>query len=298
MRVLHVDSGREMRGGQWQALYLMVGQKTLGWEPMLLAPGASPLAAEAAKRGVPFRGLSLRALAAESKSAAITHAHDARSHTLAAIAARGPFVVSRRVAFPIRQGLLSRWKYRQAARYLAISAYVARQLVASGVPEEKVAIVFDGVPVEGRTGGIGDCLLTPAWNDPRKCGALGREAARRAQVELRASSRLPEDLPTARALLYLSELEGLGSAALLALSFGVPVIASEVGGLPEIVHQGVTGLLVRNDPAEIAAAIRMLMDNRELAARLGSQGREMVKGGFTLAHLALRTVHEYKKVLA
>lgn len=44
MRVLHIDSGREMRGGQWQALYLMVGQKTLGWEPVLLAPGASPLA--------------------------------------------------------------------------------------------------------------------------------------------------------------------------------------------------------------------------------------------------------------
>ncbi|MCC6363244.1 MAG: glycosyltransferase family 4 protein [Bryobacterales bacterium] len=297
MRVLHVDSGREMRGGQWQALYLMVGQKTLGWEPMLLAPGASPLAVEAAKRGVPSRRLSLWAVSAESKSASITHAHDARSHTMAAIAARGPFVVSRRVAFPVRQGFLSRWKYRRAARYLAISAYVARQLIAAGVPEEKVAVVFDGVPVEGRTGGIGDRLLTPAWSDPRKCGELGREAARRAQVELHTSSQLQEDLPTARALLYLSELEGLGSAALLALSRGVPVIASEVGGLPEIVHHGATGLLVRNDPAEIAAAIRLLMDNRELAARLGSQGREMVKGGFTLAHLALRTVHEYKKVL-
>lgn len=252
---------------------------------------------EAAKRGVPSRRLSLWAVAAESRSAAITHAHDARSHSMAAIAARGPFVVSRRVGFPVKRGLLSSWKYRRAARYLAISAYVARQLIASGVPEEKVAVVFDGVSVEGSTGGIGDRLLAPMWNDPRKCVELGREAARRARVELHASSRLEADLPAARALLYLSELEGLGSGALLALSRGVPVIASEVGGLPEIVHHGVTGLLVRNDPAEIAAAIRMLMDNRDLATRLGSQGREMVKGGFTLAHLALRTVHEYKKVV-
>ena len=54
----------------------------------------------------------------------IVHAHDARAHTLAAIAARAPFVVSRRVAFPVKRSLLSQWKYRQAKRYLAVSQFV------------------------------------------------------------------------------------------------------------------------------------------------------------------------------
>ncbi|HUQ94966.1 MAG TPA: glycosyltransferase family 4 protein [Bryobacteraceae bacterium] len=297
MKVLHLDSGRQMRGGQWQALYLMVGQKTLGWDPMLLAPGRSPLLKEAAARGVVCAPLSLWSVARESKLCDITHAHDARSHTMAALAARTPFVVSRRVGFPVRMGMLSRWKYSKPARYLAISIFVAKQLIAAGVPEDRVGIVYDGAPVEGRTPGIGDRLISPAWDDPRKGAALATESARLAGVPLLLSSQLAEDLISARSMLYLSDMEGLGSAALLALSIGVPVIASNVGGLPEIVHDGITGLLVENKPEQVALAIRKLMQDRELAARLGKQGREMVKGGFTLAHMALRTIHEYKKVL-
>lgn len=297
MKILHVDTGREMRGGQWQALYLMVGQKTMGLEPLLLARRASPLAGEAAKRGVACGPLSLRALALESRGCAITHVHDARSHTLAALVVRGPLVVSRRVGFPLKTSLLSRWKYRRAARFLAVSQFVARQLISAGLPEDRIGIVYDGVPVETRGQGLGERLATPGWSDPRKGLALAEASARKAGVELLISHRLEDDLPKARALVYLTEMEGLGSAALLALSHGVPVIASRVGGLPEIVHDGVTGLLVGNEPEQVAAAIRRLMDDSALATRLGNQGREMVKGGFTLAHMALRTYQEYKKAL-
>jgi spore coat protein SA len=78
---------------------------------------------------------------------------------------------------------------------------------------------------------------------------------------------------------------------------GVPVIASRVGGLPEIVlHQG-TGLLVENNVADASAAITKLMTDKPYAMALGKQGRAMVRDGFTLAHMALRTHHEYKVVL-
>lgn len=298
MRVLHLDSGKTMRGGQWQALYLMAGQKTIGWEPFLLAPRTAPLYGEAAKRGVPVAPLSLLAVVRQSRLAAITHTHDARAHTMAAIAARGPFVVSRRVAFPLRRGWLSRWKYSRPSRFLAISAYVASQLRDYGIAEERIGIVYDGVPVNPAQEKHGDRLLAPAWEDPRKCAELSVQAARLAGVELSVSANLEQDLASARALLYLSEMEGLGSAALLALSNGVPVIASRVGGLPEIVQEGKTGLLVNNDVEEIARAITRLMKDPELAARLGEQGREMVRNGFTLADMTLRTVREYKQVLS
>ena len=298
MRVLHIDCGKQMRGGQWQSLYLMVGQKTINWEPLLLAPSGSHLLEEARKRGVTAEPLHLWSVAKLSKQVDITHAHDARAHTYAALAARGPFVVSRRVAFPLRTGWLSRWKYSKPRRFLAISAYVARQLRDYGIPEDRIGIVYDGVPVEPRNASQGDKLITPAWDDPRKCTALGIEAARLAGIPLLQSSNLQQDLPSARALLYLSEMEGLGSAALLAMSQGVPVIASKVGGLPEIVLPEKTGLLVDNDAQEIARAITRLMSDPELAQRLGKSARDTVRGGFTLADMALRTVREYKQALA
>lgn len=298
MRVLHIDSGKQMRGGQWQSLYLMVGQKTINWEPLLLAPSGSPLLEEARKRGVTAEPLHLWSVAKLSTQVDITHAHDARSHTIAALAARGPFVVSRRVAFPLRTGWLSRWKYSKPRRFLAISAYVASQLRDYGIPEERIGIVYDGVPVEPRNTSQGDKLLAPAWDDPRKCVALGVEAARLAGFPLIQSTNLQQDLASARALLYLSEMEGLGSAALLAMSQGVPVIASKVGGLPEIVLPEKTGLLVNNDVQEIARAITRLMSDPALAERLGKSARDTVRGGFTLADMALRTVREYKQALA
>ncbi len=65
MRTLHVDTGRELRGGQWQALYLIERLS----DAVLLARAGSPLFAEAARRKVEVRALSFRALAAGARRA-------------------------------------------------------------------------------------------------------------------------------------------------------------------------------------------------------------------------------------
>src|SRR4051794_30227732 len=103
-----------MRGGQWQALYLV--ERLTG--AVLLARAGSPLLEEAARRKLDVRALSLAALARAAKQTDLVHAHDARAHTLAALAAsapllaaRAPLVVSRRVAFPVKRGFFSRRKY-------------------------------------------------------------------------------------------------------------------------------------------------------------------------------------------
>ena len=58
--------------------------------------------------------------------------------------------------------------------------------------------------------------------------------------------------PDAAILVYVTNSEGLGSGALLAMSAGIPVIASRIGGLPEVIRDGENGLLVENDETAIS----------------------------------------------
>jgi hypothetical protein len=295
MRVLHIDAGRQMRGGQWQALYLACGLRQAGVECALASPAGSPLFLQAQQQGLAAHPLSRAAVARLSRQADLVHAHDAAAHTLAALVCRAPLVVSRRVAFPLRRGLLSRWKYRRAARYLAVSHFVRGVLIEGGVPPEKIDVVYDGVPPlpASRGGGI----LAPATDDPAKGAALVRKAAELAGLEVRFTSELQRDLPSASLFVYITHSEGLGSAALAAMGAGVPVLASRVGGLPEIVQDGVTGSLVANDPQAIAAAMRRLWQDPALREQMGAEGRRMVQERFSVEVLVRATLDVYRRVL-
>jgi hypothetical protein len=288
-----------MRGGQWQALRLCQGLIAHGIPAMLLARPDSELMAQAEDLGLLAQPLGALKVAQLSGEFDLVHAHDSRSHTLAAMCSRAPLVVSRRVAFEPRQrSVLSRWKYGRAARYLAISEYVRGQLITSGVPPERIGVVPDGVEApaevtyyeqrpEGR-------VVAAATTDPRKGGGLLRETG----LAIRFSSNLPVDLAEARVFVYASEAEGLGSAALLAMSYGVPVVASRVGGLPEIVDHEKTGLLVENDPRAFAAAVGRLLQDPLWAAQLGEEGRRRVAERFTVERMVRATIHAYRHLLA
>lgn len=297
MRVLHLDSGLAMRGGQWQALRLLEGLRRASCDVLLLAPAGAPLLVAARDLGLPAEPLSLRALARQSRTADLVHAHDARSHTLAALLKRAPLIAARRVAFPVRLGPLSRRKYARADHFIAVSQCARQTLLAAGIPADKISVVYDGVPVPDAPA-RGDWILAPDSSDPRKCPDLLREAASLAGVQVRLSLRLDQDLPRAAVFVYLSENEGLGSAALLAMAHGVAVIASRAGGLPEIIEHERTGLLTENSPAAVAAAIAHLRNDPELGRRLGEQARRRVLERFTVAHMVRATLEVYQRVLA
>jgi hypothetical protein len=272
MRVLHLDFGSDMRGGQFQVLHLMEALSIQGIEQRFLSP-----------HGEPFSIAKLRA------ATDIVHAHDARSHTWAALFANAPLVVSRRVAFPIQNTFASRWKYRQPFLYLAVSKYVAGKLMEAGVPASKIEVVYDGVealPLSTRAGP----LVAPASDDPMKGSDLIREAG----IDVEFTTNLPEALKTARGLLYITRGEGLGSAALLAMSAGVPVVASRVGGLPEIVLHEQTGLLTENSPHAIAAAAARLATPD--ADAWSHRGREMVHSQFLVQNMAAATLAAYRNL--
>ena len=281
MKTLHVDTGREMRGGQWQALYLVERLR----DATLLAPLSSPLLDETRRRGLEAHPLSFAALARLARKTNLVHAHDARAHTLAAALPGARLVVSRRVAFPVHRGMLSRLKYARADLYLAVSRYVARQLEEAGVAQEKIRVVYDGVPIPPAGG-----------PEPGRIVALPKKSVQIPGFAIHLTTDLWQDLSTASVFLYVSEMEGLGSAVLAAMAAGVPVIASRVGGLPEIVEHERTGLLVES-PDELAPAVRRLLDDPAGAACMGREGRERVKRQFSIEAMVEGTLHAYEEVL-
>jgi len=96
-------------------------------------------------------------------------------------------------------------------------------------------------------------------------------------------SDMPDVLAAADIVADLS-YEGLGITGTLreAMALGVPVVASEAGGNPELVVDGESGILVPpRDPSAMAAAVRRLLTDPTLAALLARGGRERVEKGFS-----------------
>ena len=278
-----------MRGGQWQVLRLIEQLNQMGIENTLLTSADSPLAAHYPS-SKPFTVSTLRHSWREFD---IIHAHDGRSHTWCALLNVKPLVVSRRVAFPIKKSFLSVWKYKKPQMFIAVSRNVASVLGEAGIPANRIRVIYDGVKDfawhSDHTGGP----VSPASDDPQK----GSDLLMASGIKMTFSNYLGHDLRTANCFLYISRQEGLGSAILLAMAAGVPVIASCVGGIPELVEHEVTGLLVENDPKEIRSAWERLQMDKPLALKLASNAKERVRHAFTAQHMASQTLKVYQELL-
>lgn len=92
--------------------------------------------------------------------------------------------------------------------------------------------------------------------------------------------------------------EGLSNVVLESMAAGVPVVATRVGGTPELLDDGVTGLLVPPcDAPALAAAIGRLLGNEALARRLGGAARARVVDRFSLRHMVRQTEGLYRALL-
>ena len=94
------------------------------------------------------------------------------------------------------------------------------------------------------------------------------------------------------------DTEGLGVVLLEAMSYGVPVIGSDLGGITDIVVDGKTGLLVPpQDSAALAAALERLATDRDLARRLGEAGGSHVRRHFSWPAIIAQWEQCYAAVL-
>jgi glycosyltransferase involved in cell wall biosynthesis len=226
-------------------------------------------------------------------------AHTSHAHGCAAVLAT-PLVVHRMVDVPPRPG----WKYRRPEGYVALSEAIAARLRAAGA--RRVAVIPGAIePVPA---------VPPAADGPTVLAVGARVAHKGHDVLAAAAQLLPgvdigvagegplrppglrllgqrEDIPAllaaARVFVMPSRSEGQGLAALEALSAGVPVVASAVGGLVEVV--GEHGILVDpGDPAALARGIARALggDHPDLAAGRAWAARSSPERA-ALAHLSL-----------
>lgn len=214
---------------------------------------------------------------------------------------------------------LERRAYHHAAHLFARTEPVAASLVEHyGVPPERVTVTgggahFDPLP-EARPRAREPVILFVGREWVRKGGEDLLDAFARVRAELPAArlqvvgpppgapapgvewlgqvrdrERLAQLYRGAALFCLPSRFEPYGNVLAEAMSFGLPCVATTTLGLPEVVLDGRTGLLVPvASPAPLAQALLRLLGDHELADRLGAAGRERVRAELTWDHVVAR----------
>jgi glycosyltransferase involved in cell wall biosynthesis len=142
------------------------------------------------------------------------------------------------------------------------------------------------------------CLVCGDGSERAALERLARDLGIASAVEFLGEQRQVADVLAALDVFVMpSRHEGLGVAILEAMAMGLPVVASAVGGIPEAVAAGRTGLLVQpEDPDALAEAISALGRDREHACRMGSAGRDRVLAEFSMSAMASRYERLYDEL--
>ena len=360
LRIIHIDTGLSLRGGQRQMLMLAQGLRARGHEQVIVCLEGSGLEERAQREGFcvfslpafdPGHAFGILLWRQQLKTWApqILHAHDGRGQTLAWLASLGlPVrrVASRRVTFFPSDRWTYRLKYgRTCHAVVAVSENIRELSVQAGVPRERITVIPDGIEVPAELPSAADRLrLRTSWqckDDDFMVGLLGASTPEKGHdLALAALTLLAEKLPQARLVLaggetmipggklingaspdrtrilrlgsiealadffpgldlfiMPSKAEGLGSSALWAMAYGLPVVATRVGGLPEIVVENETGWLIPpGSPQALADAILLASRDREKLIEFGRNGRQRAEG-FSAAIMVTRTETLYQHLV-
>jgi glycosyltransferase involved in cell wall biosynthesis len=312
LSIFHVDTAETWRGGQESLLMLARGLRTRGYRQAIVCPPSSALAERAQADGFSIAKLGLRT--ADIVHAHSGRAQNAAFWETFRSAVRR--VVTRHVAFPPTNPWLHRLKYKWTCHgIIAVSDAVRRGLIESGVPAAKIETIHTGIEMPEPVGrnrlkfGLSDTDFV--------IGHMGAFTAEKGQdVAVTAAALVRLSLPRARMVLagegplldenrrtapanvtfsgfvsdraaffaaldvfiMPSRSEAWGLAALEAMAHGVPVIASDVGGLPEIVEAGTGGWLIPSgDAAALARAITLAAADPEGLVIQGQRARERAR---------------------
>ena len=305
-----MDTEETWRGGQESLLTLARGLRARGHRQTIVCPPGSALAERARSEGFPLAKLGLR-------TADIIHAHGGRAQNTAFWETFGsPIrrVVTRHVAFAPKHPWIHRLKYTWTCHgVIAVSEAVRRGLIESGIPADKIEVIHTGIEIPEHVsrvskdhgsanfviGHMGAFTKEKGQDVAVAAAALVRQSLPHAKFilagegpllsEIRRSApenvSFPGFLPDRSAFFASLDLfimpsrsEAWGLAALDAMAHGVPVIASDVGGLPEIVEPGRGGWLVpADDPTALARAITAAASDPDRLRTQRQQARERAR---------------------
>lgn len=278
----------------------------------------------------------------------IIHAHDPHALTAAWLARAhqgSALVVSRRVAYPLGQAWPALARYRAAHRIIAVSRFVAKSVIASGIDAGRVGIVHDGVEIPTAISAESRAAARRRWRIPDNAillGCVGYLLPEKGQeLLIRAMPLVLTEFPNCKLLLagdgplrprleslvvdlelqnavifagfvenidsvyrafdafvFPSLAEPLGSSLLAAMAYGLPAVAIESGGVPEIIENERDGALVSiPNESELARLICDLLGDPQKMRLLGKAARQKIARDFTAGQLAGNTLHEYEKAL-
>lgn len=250
---------------------------------------------------------------------------------------RTPYVITRRVSHPPGSGWLTRRAYLAAAAVVGVSRTVCSILAAydsrieahvitdaaSRLPAEPASVRalaarFSGKFVVGHVGALdqatkGQAFLIRAARSLAGdhpdihfilVGAGPDEARFRAEAEglrnvsfIGFADNVGDWLSVFDVFAFPSLQEGLGSTLLDALQFGLPVVASEAGGIPDVISHGENGLLVPpGNPDALRDAILALYADHSRRSAMGAAARA-VAGGYTVERMAAAYLEVYRGIL-
>jgi len=146
------------------------------------------------------------------------------------------------------------------------------------------------------------CRLAMVGDGP-ECSPARQQAEELGLVEdvlfLGNQDSLEELLAMSNVLLLPSETESFGLVALEAMSCAVPVVASNRGGLPEVVRDGETGLLFEPDDIEaMAGAVVSLLRDADRSRQMGDAGRERARERFCISCVIDQYIDLYERTIA
>lgn len=266
----------------------------------------------------------------------VLHLHTASAHGACGLGARlagfRPVLVTRRLELSVRGGWFGRGKYvRLADHFVAISEAVEQSLVRAGVSPDRVDRIPDGVDLPeakagapGRPWTVGTLAAFTEQKDPETwlsavrqvCGELPQvrfvwagegELRERVEVGVRQAGLAdrvefpgfvdPDSVwPRIDVLFLPSAFEALGSVTLDAMARGLPVVATAVGGIPEVVRHEREGLLApRGDAGALARELLRLARDEALARRLGAAGKVRAQD-FEIGKVVDRIVDLYRRL--
>lgn len=176
--------------------------------------------------------------------------------------------------------------YRERLRVLMVARFQEPKL--QGLLIDSVAMLRDSCRVD----------LIFAGDGPLRHSVEARATAIGSKATFLGSrDDVPALLADTDVCVLLSTYEGLPICIIEAMRAGVPVVASKVGGVPELVVDGVTGLLVSNVEASVAEALQRLNDDPDLRIRLGLAARSRYEHCFSVGNMADKVSEVYAGVI-